>query len=182
MTSSRTRRRLEQNVRRLRGAPKQGERTHIFVDRERRGRVLEEDVRHPHFEGPQLRNLLGYLRGNQVAASGRGRHGDGSLRPPGCPRHNLHHKSAGARKGKIKKQNTLRHAESEAVAKRERGMYDFTPTTTSFVFRSDTPMCALNGRRTCLHRKTVMRCSPSVARLRPPRRLPPPAAPPCSAG
>lgn len=66
-----------------------GKRTHVFVDGERRGRVLEEDVGHSHFERSQLRDLLAYLRGDEVATPGGGGHSDCSLRPPSCPRLNL---------------------------------------------------------------------------------------------
>lgn len=65
------------------------ERTHILVDCERGRRVLEEDVCHSHFERSQLRDLLGYLRRDEMAAPGRGRDGDGPLRPPCCSRDNL---------------------------------------------------------------------------------------------
>lgn len=51
--------------------------------------MLEEDVGHSHFERSQLRDLLGYLRRDEVAAPGRCGHGDGPLRPPSCARDNL---------------------------------------------------------------------------------------------
>lgn len=47
--------------------------------------MLEEDVSHSHFERSQLRDLLAYLRGDEVAAPGRRGDGDRSLRPPSRP-------------------------------------------------------------------------------------------------
>lgn len=52
--------------------------------------MLEEDVRHSHFERSQLRDLRGYLRRDQMAASGRRGDGDGALCPPSCSRDDLH--------------------------------------------------------------------------------------------
>lgn len=65
------------------------ESTYIFVDGERCGRVLEEDVGHAHFERSQLRDLLGYLRRDEMTASGWCGDGDGALRPPSRSRDNL---------------------------------------------------------------------------------------------
>ena len=77
--------------------------THILVDGEGRGGVLEKNVGHSHSERPELRHLLAYLRRDEVAPPGRGGDGDGSLGPSGCPRLNLRR----LKKTKIKSMKTF---------------------------------------------------------------------------
>ena len=63
--------------------------THILVDGEGCGGVLEKNVGHSHPERSELRHLLAYLRGDEVAPPGWGGDRDGALGPSGCPRLNL---------------------------------------------------------------------------------------------